>query len=95
MFRLISIQQINDGTDQDPSNRPYRCTILSDDTSAPPVDGTNVEGMHPGQIILPGSVCITPARWTLQSWVTMESGVNGCELPYRSNIADGSLGRTQ
>lgn len=33
MFRLISIQQINDGTDQDPSNRPYRCTILSDDTS--------------------------------------------------------------
>lgn len=61
MFRLISIQQINDGDDQNPSNRPYRCTILSDDTSAPPVDGTNVEGMHPGQIILPGSVCITPA----------------------------------
>lgn len=61
MFRLISIQQINDGTDQNPSNRPYRCTILSDDTSAPPVDGTNVEGMHPGQTILPGSVCITPA----------------------------------
>lgn len=61
MFRLISIQQINNGTDQDPSNRPYRCTILSDDTSAPPVDGTNVEGMHPGQTILPGSVCITPA----------------------------------
>lgn len=61
MFRLISIQQINDGTDQDPSNRPYRCTILSDDTSAPPVDGANVEGMHPGQIILPGSICVTPA----------------------------------
>ena len=46
MFRLISIQQINKGPDNDPSNRPYRCTILADDASAPPpIDGDGIEGM--------------------------------------------------
>lgn len=62
MFRLISIHQINNGPDNNPSNRPYRCTILADDASAsPPVDGGEIDGMLPGQKILPGSVCITPA----------------------------------
>ena len=62
MFRLISIHQINNGPDNNPSNRPYRCTILADDASAsPPVDGGEIDGMLPGQKTLPASVCITPA----------------------------------
>lgn len=62
MFRLISIQQTDDDLKLNPSERPIRCLILADNTTDPlPEDGTNVDGMYPGQKFMPGSVAITTA----------------------------------
>lgn len=61
MFRLISVQQIEDATPQNVAGRAIRCIILADNTTdALPENGANVENMVPDQHFLPGSIAITP-----------------------------------
>ena len=61
MFRLISVQQIEDATPQNVAGRAIRCIILADNTSDPlPTSGESVTHMGDDQAFLPGSIAITP-----------------------------------
>ena len=62
MFRLISVQQVEDATPQNVAGRAIRCIILADNTSEPlPTNGEGVTHMGDDQAFLPGSIAITPA----------------------------------
>lgn len=60
MFRLISVQQVEDATPENVAGRAIRCIILADNTSDPlPTNGESVTHMGDDQVFLPGSIAIT------------------------------------
>ena len=62
MFKLLSIQQIQDATPQNVDGRAIRCIILADNTSDTlPENGQNVDGMGDDQTFMPGSIAVTPS----------------------------------